>query len=164
MVRYTYIIVATIIALASCSSEDVGVGGMVSDDVTNTEVATKILHTAIYTSSGQSYVERIQIISDSETYRSELIKYSNEEPSIVDFDTNQILLVDMGGRPNSAYSIDVDSIEKIGDSIQVNVSYVSPPDTCPADDAVSNPFVFLLIDSLLPIDVTPRPVTECRTI
>ena len=103
------------------------------------------LHSSTYISTGEYTNKRSEIFVDQLDYENELLNYSNETASTIDFTTNKVLLVDMGLRSSGGYSISVSKLEDFNQYALVTATLSVPGDNCGTASVLTNPFEFIQI-------------------
>jgi hypothetical protein len=106
--------------------------------------------------------KQTKVISSQADYAAELAIYTSTPPTSVDFTNGRVLLVDMGGRSSSGYSIDVTSVDVTDNSVVANIRLIEPGPNCVVLTVMTNPYQFVFIPSLKEILVSERlEVTSC---
>jgi hypothetical protein len=100
------------------------------------------------TENNNSTKKQTKIISSQTDYAAELAIYTSASPESVDFTNGRVLLVDMGGRSSSGYSISVTSVDVTDNSVVANVRLVKPGPSCLVLAVMTNPYQFVFIPSL----------------
>ncbi|WP_394173788.1 hypothetical protein [Thalassotalea litorea] len=108
----------------------------------------------------------IMVIRDWNAYTDAVVKHTNEEIVDVNFSQSQVLMIDMGNRPNTGYGLKINRVLEFDHHIVVYTKFSVLHDTsgeCLPGEAITNPIVFLKINSLKEIIVREKykPVT-CR--
>jgi len=106
------------------------------------------------TENGISTKKQTKVISSQVDYAAELATYTSATPASVDFTNGRVLLVDMGGRGSTGYSIGVTSVDVTDNSVVANVRLVKPGPSCVVLTALTNPYQFVFIPSLKEILVS----------
>jgi hypothetical protein len=115
-----------------------------------------------FTENGTSTKKQTKVISSQVDYAAELGNYTSTTPASVDFTTGRVLLVDMGERSSSGYSIGVTSVDVTNDSVVANIRLTKPGPSCIVLAVITNPYQFVFIPSLKEILVSERlEVTNC---
>jgi len=100
--------------------------------------------------------KQTKILSSQGDYAVELATYTSATPASVDFTNGKVLLVDMGPRGGSGYSIGVTSVDVTDNSVVANVRLVKPGPSCVVLTVETNPYQFVFIPSLKEILVSER--------
>lgn len=103
------------------------------------------LNRGAYTVSGTFTEKQVKVITSQASYNEELVNYTSEIPTIVDFSQGKVLLVDMGQRNSGGYSIGVSSISVEDNYIVAGVVLSSPGQNCAVTLALTNPYQFVFI-------------------
>lgn len=98
--------------------------------------------------------KQTKILSSQGDYAVELATYTSATPASVDFTIGKVLLVDMGPRGSSGYSVSVTSVDVTDNSVVANVRLVKPGPSCVVLTVETNPFQFVFIPSLKEILVS----------
>ncbi|TKB45569.1 protease complex subunit PrcB family protein [Thalassotalea mangrovi] len=92
----------------------------------------------------------IKVIRDWNTYADEVIKHTQEAIIDVNFSESQVVVIDMGNRPNTGYGVKISSVLEFDDYIVVYTKF-SVGDyssgECLPGEAITNPIVILKINS-----------------
>jgi len=100
--------------------------------------------------------KQTKVLSTLQDYSAELAKYTNDPPLAIDFTPGRYLLVDMGQRSSSGYSIGVTSVDVGDNSVTANVKLSKPGANCVVLTVVTNPYQFVFIPSAKEILVSER--------
>ena len=102
-----------------------------------------------------------KVISTQADYAAELVNYTSATPASVDFTKGKILLVDMGPRPSSGYSIGVASVDVADAWVVANVELVKPGGPmCGVLTVETNPWQFVFIPTLKEILLSEKVVVH----
>ena len=107
------------------------------------EISYSVIHSDYYTSNGELTNKGSRVFSHQEGYFNELVKYSNDESSAIDFSSSRVLLIDMGPRSTGGFSIEVGEIRDHDEYIKVEVTLLKPGNNCMVAQAITNPYQFL---------------------
>jgi hypothetical protein len=66
-------------------------------------------------------------------------------PPIVDFSTEIVVLIDLGGRPTGGYSVDVVRATATGQNLKIDWVETRPGANCVVTTALTRPFVFAAV-------------------
>jgi hypothetical protein len=106
--------------------------------------------------------KQTKVLSSQAEYAAEWANYTSAAPASLDFSRGRVLLVDMGERSSSGYSIGVTSVDATDDSVMANVRLVKPGPSCIVAQEITHPYQFVFIPSLEEILVSERlEVTSC---
>jgi hypothetical protein len=111
--------------------------------------------------SGEFTEQQIKVITDQTSLDTELVRYS-EDPLSVDLDTGQIVLIDMGQKNTGGHSIEAPVFTESGDQVEVLVEFVSPGANCAVTTALTNPYMFVYVNTRKELVISQRSVQrEC---
>ena len=120
----------------------------------NSEASTSAVNMAVldsgfnFDSSASETPKRIEIYRNTDALTAARSSYAlNVADVTTDFTGNQIVLVTMGTQSSGGYSITAQSIEDIGDYIQLNISSKEPGAGCMVTTALTHPYQLLEIGS-----------------
>jgi len=102
--------------------------------------------------------KQTKVLSTLQDYAAELAKYTNDPPLAIDFTPGRYLLVDMGQRSSSGYSIAVTSVDVGADSVTANVRLIKPGTNCVLAPVMTNPYQFVFIPSVKEVLVSESVV------
>jgi hypothetical protein len=105
-----------------------------------------------------------RVFSSQEAYESELLNYSNELPVSIDFTQSQVVLLDMGVRPTSGYSIGIEEITENEDYVLLTVAlYISKScgNSVSYTQALTHPFEFVEVTTSKEILIEEKLVSGC---
>ena len=83
------------------------------------------------------------------------------ENSGIDFSSSTALFVSMGQKNSGGYSIEIESIVRLGNHLYVNVTEKSPGSNCATTQAITQPYHLVVFDSSVTfsgISFTPHSV------
>lgn len=87
----------------------------------------------------------IQSMDSEEEFNNALYRYGVKASKPVDFNTHNVVLLDMGLHMNSGYAINVTSVERGDGFIKLNISNRVPGKNCVSTALLSSPFVMVAI-------------------
>lgn len=109
-------------------------------------VSVTTLHLDTFIPSGLEYPRVTKVFQDQSSYETALVDYTSDSAVTVDFDRSQVLLLDMGTRSSSGYSVSVSNVED-DDQVTVFVQYVAPGNNCTVTTALTHPWAFVQVDT-----------------
>lgn len=101
-------------------------------------VEYEVLHEINYNKYGDITSKSTTRISSESEYESELLKRSSESTQSVDFETESVLLVDMGLQSSGGYGLSATFTEN-EDHVLASVVYQFPGAGCTTTQALTNP-------------------------
>ncbi len=111
-----------------------------------TQVDYSLLAVRVSLANGEFTTRQTQIIENQNSFDQALANYG--ESSIdVDFSSHKVLLADMGQKNTGGYRIEIGSVEDRGDYVQAHVIYNNPGPLCGVTQALTNPYVFVQINT-----------------
>ncbi len=113
----------------------------------------EVIHESDYNEYADTTNKSTIVLSSQYEYQNELLKRTSEASKTINFETETVLLIDMGTQNSGGYSMSTELIDK-GDYINANITYVFPGDSCSTDQAITNPFKFIKVNSKQYIIVT----------
>jgi hypothetical protein len=134
------IIVVSCFSLSAC-------GGNANAESLFPESEITLLHKNNYVASGTLTIKQSKVISSTVRYHSELLRYSSDNPTDINFSHNKVLLVDMGDRRSGGYFISLDNSRLLvgDDTVTVTVVLTVPGNGCNVSFAATNPYAFYRI-------------------
>lgn len=113
--------------------------------------------------------KREVLINDNEKYQAlmnEHYKNLDQMPRIpvVDFTKYSVVAVFIGPRSNGGYMVAIDSINESSNSLNVNVSEITPGKNCVVTEAITKPFSLVKIPKTdkKPVFKTKQIVKDCQ--
>ncbi|QDP02622.1 protease complex subunit PrcB family protein [Thalassotalea sp. PS06] len=107
----------------------------------------------------------IKVIRDWNSYADEVIKHTQDAIIDVDFSQSQVVVIDMGNRPNTGYGLKISSVLEFEDHIVVYSKFSvldSSSGDCLPGEAINNPIIILKVDSQKEIIVREKyKTTTC---
>ena len=116
------------------------------------------------TSDYADLIERknLAVYRDQSTYEQALADITTDVPHTVDFDGSVVVLVSMGERSSGGYSINVTSATETDDYVTLEISSTLPGGNCAVDQALTQPFSIVKVDSTKEILFTEQlQITSC---
>ena len=98
-----------------------------------------------YTESGIYTKKQTKVIRSQSEYNEELLNYTSNVPTTIDFTEGKVLLVDMGQRNTGGYSIGVTSVDVSDNYITANIRLAIPGQYCNVTQALTNPYQFVFV-------------------
>lgn len=141
IMKISLVAFATVSFLAGCA-EDAGASSY-------TLPITQVLH------QGDSVIDttlkdkQIVVLGTQASYEAALSRYSTVQPNTVDFNTHQVLLVNLGEREKGGYGIAVSPLEydEVTNAWFVNVISSVPGEGCSSITALTTPYQFVQIST-----------------
>lgn len=128
-------------------------------DTPDNPVEYSVLAEGSFIQNGSFTTQRTLVIDNQNTLNDELSAYG-QTTIPVDFNTRQVLLVDMGQRNTGGYSISVDSITEFDDYVQADIGLISPGSSCGVTQALTNPFIFMSLTTQKEIRISQSSRTN----
>ncbi len=123
-------------------------GCVATDQEAENRLSHTTLHQGLQTIGSGSEIKTIRILNNADDYRELLADYSAESSKDVDFNQYQIVLIDLGIRPNGGYGIRIDDVLEQANHVVVEFTQLTPGKGCNYDAAQTNPYRFEAIKSL----------------
>lgn len=100
------------------------------------------------TATGEQESRKIELINDQSALNDALAVYQPDSAQYeANFTDEQVLLISMGGRSSSGYSIGVQSVEDRGDFLEVNITLLKPDESCMTAMVMSSPYQLIAVKS-----------------
>ncbi len=126
------------------------------------KLSFSVLHKADYNLDDSQTMKGFEVIETEADYRTVLARYSVEVPKQIDFTRQRVVLSTMGTQRSGGYVVTVMSAHEYTGRVVVSVQLTSPGDYCVTTSALSNPYEFVVIDTVKPIEFEETSVTtEC---
>jgi hypothetical protein len=121
-----------------------GCGGNANAESLLPESEIELLHRSNFIANGSFTIKQIKVLSSTDRYHSELLSYSSEDPSDINFSNDKVLLIDMGERNSGGYSVSLDNSRLLidDDSVTVTVILTFLGSNCITTDSITNPYAF----------------------
>lgn len=149
-------------ALSSCATQNFPTFVETIEAPVFQELAITVLHKADYNIDDSQTVKGFKVLATDTDYRTELARYSVEVPKPIDFSMNRVLTSTMGTQISGGFVISVVRAEEYAEKVVVTVELNSPGDSCVTTQAHSNPYEFVIIPTVKPIEfVESDIVSEC---
>lgn len=149
-------------AVSSCGTKNFpAFGGIVQAPVIQ-ELAITVLHKADYNIDDSQTVKDFKTLATDTDYRTELARHSVEVPKPIDFTEVTVLASTMGTQISGGFVISVVRAEEYAEKVVVTVQLNSPGASCITTQALSNPYEFVMIPTVKPIEFAESQiVSEC---
>ncbi|TLU64613.1 hypothetical protein FE810_11010 [Thalassotalea litorea] len=90
----------------------------------------------------------IMVIRDWNSYTDAVVKHSSDEIIDVNFSESQVVLIDMGNRPDTGYGLKVARVLEFDDHIVVYTKFTVGSSSCGLfGQAITNPIAIIKVDS-----------------
>lgn len=123
-------------------------GCVATDQEAENRISHTTLHQGMNTVNSGSEIKTIRILNNADDYQEVLADYSAESSKDVNFSQYQIVLIDLGIRPNAGYGIRVDDVLEQSNHVVVEFTQLTPGQGCDYSKAQTNPYRFEAIKSL----------------
>ncbi|MFT2089941.1 protease complex subunit PrcB family protein [Paraglaciecola sp. 2405UD69-4] len=110
------------------------------------EMEFQVLHDFQYNEYANTTAKSTILINSQSEYESELLKRSSDTPQNIDFDSETVLLVDMGTQSSGGYSLSV-TLTEHNDHILASIDYQFPGANCGVTTALTNPTQIIKIET-----------------
>lgn len=87
----------------------------------------------------------MQLMDSEEEFNNALYRYGVKASKPVDFNTQSVVLLDMGMHMNSGYSVSVSSIEQGDGFVKLNIRNRIPGKNCASSPLLNSPFVMVTV-------------------
>lgn len=149
-------------ALSSCATKEFPTFVETVDAPVIQELTITVLHKADYNIDDSQTVKGFKVLATDTDYRTELARYSVEVPKPIDFSVSRVLISSMGTQISGGFVITVVRAEEYAEKVVVTVELNSPGASCVTTQALSNPYEFVIIPTVKPIEfVESEIVSEC---
>lgn len=137
--------------------------GFGDDQAVVSDVAIQILHQSTALESGLEHTKQIRFFGQQVDYEDELINYTSDDAAIVDFDQNQVVLLDMGTRSIVGYQVELVAAYKEENIVTLDVSYTTPGNGCGDSSTDYTPYLFARVETTAEIVVEESAIeTNCN--
>ncbi|AJQ93138.1 protease complex subunit PrcB family protein [Gynuella sunshinyii] len=107
----------------------------------------EVLHQGTYINSGVYTSKTLRVFEDQESYKAALLSYTNDDAQLIDFTTHKVVLVDIGQKNTGGYSVNVTDTESEEGYLKVTAVTSVPGKGCMVTSALTNPYVFVSINT-----------------
>lgn len=123
-----------------------------------------VIHEGTYTPIDT--VKSVTVLDNHDAYTTKLSSLSADDFKKIDFNNTKVLVIEAGVAPNSGYGVRFNGMIELGDYVVADVSYLTPSNgaACSYMLAISNPYIFVQINTTKPILVNERlEQRKCET-
>ena len=151
MNRFVLMTIASCVALGfhGCSAEADTLAG-----------SFEVLNQGSGPESGVYGPKTIKVLEDQDSYESALLSYSSDDARTIDFSTYKMVLVDIGQRSSGGYSVTVTDTDVQDNYLRATITTTVPGSSCVVTEALTNPYVFVAINTTKDILFTEQLETD----
>ncbi|WP_428241340.1 protease complex subunit PrcB family protein [Gynuella sp.] len=107
----------------------------------------EVLHQGTYINSGVYTSKTLRVFEDQASYEAALLGYTDADAQLIDFTTHKVVLVDIGQKNTGGYGVNVADTESEDGYLTVTAVTSVPGKGCGVTDALTNPYVFVSINT-----------------
>lgn len=138
-------------------------GGCFTDSRAGSSISFEVLFSEIGPANGVIENRQVEFINSQYAFEEAVSRYRSETAGQIDFSVNQVLLLNIGDRPESYVEITVDSIVEDGGVLTVHATEKRAGEGCIIVAAFTSPYVFVRVPSTARVQtvVLNEEVTSC---
>jgi len=128
---------------------------------TSVQISFTVISTGNLRSANFEDPKILETYTDQAAYDNAQAQYSLPvDEEVIDFTTDQVVLVTMGGQSNGGYSISAESAADAGDYIELNMILSAPGENCVTTQEITHPYQLLKINMQKEVRINERNVVE----